>query len=217
MSYIFRGSSWDLTDQSSIPNLLAGHITITVLTLVISLLIAFPISLLIIRYTKLDLPVQTVAGILYTIPSFALIPIMFRFTGLTIWTLLIPLVIYAQVVLIRNIVAAIRAVDPMLVDVAHAMGMSSWQTQWRVVLPLSVPIIVAGIRVVAVTTIGIATIGPFVGQANLGTLILDGINLAQKEKIVAGSVLVTVFAVGVDLSLLGVQRWLGRGQEVATA
>ena len=81
-----------------------------------------------------------------------------------------PLIAYAQVVLIRNIVAAIRAVDPTLVEVGRAMGMNRIQLQRRVVLPLSLPIIVAGIRVVAVTTIGIATLGPYVGTQNLGTL-----------------------------------------------
>src|SRR5262249_37621985 len=159
----------------------------------------FPVALLISRYTRLDFPVQTTAGILYTIPSFAFIPIMIRVTGLSLLTLLVPLVAYAQVVLIRNIVAAIRAVDPMLVEVGRAMGMSRRQTLRRVVLPLAVPVIVAGIRIAAVTTIGIATLGPYVGQNNLGTLIFDGINFAQNEKILAGSILVTALALSVDL------------------
>ena len=125
------------------------------------------------RYTRLNLPVQTAASILYTIPSFAFLAYMISITGLTLATLLVPLIAYAQVVLIRNIVAAIRAVDPTLVEVGRAMGMNRIQLQRRVVLPLSLPIIVAGIRVVAVTTIGIATLGPYVGTPNLGTLDLQ--------------------------------------------
>lgn len=215
MQYFFRASSWDLSDPKSVPNLFYGHITITLLTLIISLLIAFPISFLIVRYTRLNLPVQTFAGLLYTIPSFAFIAFMIHFTGLTLNTLLVPLIAYAQVVLIRNIVAAIHAVDPTLVEVGRAMGMNTWQVQRRVVLPLALPIIVAGIRIVSVTTIGIATLGPYVGVDNLGTLIYDGYNFSQSEKVIAGCLLVSVFAIAVDLGLLWAQSWLSRGQKVS--
>src|SRR5689334_18248567 len=105
LNYILSSSHWDLADPQSIPSLFIDHLYVTALTLLIGLLIAFPLALLVVRYTRLNLPVQTVAGLLYTIPSFALLPFMIRFTGLTLATLVIPLVLYAQVVLIRNIVA----------------------------------------------------------------------------------------------------------------
>jgi osmoprotectant transport system permease protein len=215
MDFLLHPANWDLTDPSSIPYLFLDHLYITGLTLLISLLIAFPIAFLLVRYTRLNLPVQTAASILYTIPSFAFLAYMIRITGLTLTTLLVPLIAYAQVVLIRNIVAAIRAVDPTLVEVGRAMGMNRIQLQRRVVLPLSLPIIVAGIRVVAVTTIGIATLGPYVGTPNLGTLIYNGINFAINDEIAAGAILITALAITVDLLLLGVQRLLNRGGQVA--
>lgn len=215
MDFLLHPANWDLTDPSSIPYLFLDHLYITGLTLLISLLIAFPIAFLLVRYTRLNLPVQTAASILYTIPSFAFLAYMISITKLTLATLLVPLIAYAQVVLIRNIVAAIRAVDPTLVEVGRAMGMSRIQLQRRVVLPLSLPIIVAGIRVVAVTTIGIATLGPYVGTPNLGTLIYNGINFAINDEIVAGAILITALAVAVDLLLLGAQRLLNRGGQVA--
>jgi osmoprotectant transport system permease protein len=215
MDFLLRPANWDLTDPSSIPYLFADHLYITGLTLVIGLLIAFPIAFLLVRYTRLNLPVQTAASILYTIPSFAFLAYMIRITGFTLATILVPLIAYAQVVLIRNIVAAVRAVDPTLVEVGRAMGMNGVQLQRRVVLPLSLPIIVAGIRVVAVTTIGIATLGPYVGTQNLGTLIYDGIYLGRNSEIVAGAILITALAITVDLLLLGVQRLLNRGGQVA--
>jgi osmoprotectant transport system permease protein len=215
MDFLLRPANWDLTDTSSIPYLFADHLYITGLTLLIGLLIAFPIAFLLVRYTRLNLPVQTAASILYTIPSFAFLAYMIRITGFTLATILVPLIAYAQVVLIRNIVAAVRAVDPTLVAVGRAMGMNRVQLQRRVVLPLSLPIIVAGIRVVAVTTIGIATLGPYVGTQNLGTLIYDGIYLGRNSEIVAGAILITALAITVDLLLLGVQRLLNRGGQVA--
>lgn len=215
MDFLLHPANWDLTDPSSIPYLFLDHLYITGLTLLISLLIAFPIAFLLVRYTRLNLPVQTAASILYTIPSFAFLAYMISITGLTLTTLLVPLIAYAQVVLIRNIVAAIRAVDPTLVEVGRAMGMNRIQLQRRVVLPLSLPIIVAGIRVVAVTTIGIATLGPYVGTPNLGTLIYNGINFAINDEIAAGAILITALAITVDLLLLGAQRLLNRGGQVA--
>jgi osmoprotectant transport system permease protein len=216
MSYILNGANWDLSDPGSIPNLFFAHLQITVISLAIALLIAFPIALLIARYQRLYAPVLSAAGILYTIPSLAALAFLVPFTHLTQWTMIIPLVAYAQLVLIRNIVAAIRAVDPALVEVGGAMGMNARQVQVRVVLPLSLPVIIAGLRVTMVTTIGIATLAPLVGVDDLGTLIFQGLNFARTDLVAAGTILVSAFAIAADLSLLGLQAWLSRGQQITS-
>ena len=216
MSYILDGYNWDITDPNSIPNLLFAHLSITFTSVLIGLAIAFPLAFLVARIKRFYLPTLTTAGILYTIPSLALFALLIPFTGLSPATVIIPLVIYTQVVLIRNIVAAIQAVDPQLVEVGRAMGMNSWQLQWRVVLPLALPIIIAGIRVVTVTTIGIATLAPLVGTEDLGTLIFQGFNFARPDLIAAGTILVIVLATGADLLLLGVQALLSRGQQTTS-
>lgn len=217
MDYILNGANWELSDPGSIPNLLFAHLSIVGISIAIALLIAFPLGLLAARFQGLYLPVIGTAGILYTIPSLAALALLVPFTQLSQATIIIPLVAYAQVVLIRNIVAAVRAVDPALVEVGRAMGMSGWQLQWRVVLPLSLPIIVAGLRVVTVTTIGIATLAPLVGTPDLGTLFFQGFNFARTDLIAAGTILVSVFAVTVDLLLLGVQAALSRGRPLLAA
>lgn len=214
MSYILDGYNWDLTDPGSIPNLLIAHISITAVCVLIGLAIAFPLALLVARFTRFYLPAVSAAGILYTLPSLALFAILIPFTAFSPATVIIPLVIYTQVVLIRNIVAGIRAVDPQLVEVGRAMGMNSWQLQRRVVLPLAMPVIIAGIRIVTVTTIGIATLAPWVGTEDLGTLMYQGFNFARSDMEAAGTILVIVLAVATDLLLLGVQAALSRGQRV---
>lgn len=229
MEYILNGSHW-VSDPNclvactpGILDLFGQHLFITALTLAFGLLIAVPVALLINRYERLQLPVITGAGIIYTLPSIALIPLLIPFTGLTVTTVLIPLVAYAQVVLIRNIVSAIRGVDPTLIEVGRAMGMSRAQVQLRVVFPLALPVVIAGIRVVAVTTIGIASIAPIIGVENLGYLVFQGINFSAygpvgSDMIAAGAILISVFAVVVDLLLLGLERALSRGRPaVATA
>jgi osmoprotectant transport system permease protein len=212
MSYIFNGGNWDLSDPNSISSLLLTHLRLTFISVALALLIAFPIGLLVARFKRLYVPTLGAASLLYTIPSLAAFTFLVPLTGLSDWTVIIPLVAYAQVVLIRNIVAAIEAVDPGLVEVGRAMGMNGWQLQRRVVLPLALPVIVAGLRITVVTTIGIATLSFLVGVEDLGTLINEGFNNASNNQIAAGTILVSALAVLADLLLLGVQMLLSRGQ-----
>ena len=212
MSYIFDPYNWDITDPESIPNLLFDHLYITGISLIIALAIALPLSFLLARYRRLYLPVITTAGIIYTLPSLAVVAFLVPFTGLNAITIIIPLIAYAQLVLIRNIVTAITGVDPALIEVGRAMGMSNLQVQMRVVLPLAVPVIIAGIRVTTVTTIGIATVGSLVGANDLGDLIFTGIANNYKEQVLAGAILVSALALAADLLLLAVQAVLNRGR-----
>ena len=218
MQYMLTGYNWDLSNQYAIPYLLLTHVYLTGVSMGIALLIAIPVSLLVARYDRLYLPVITGAGILYTIPSLAALAFLIPVTGLTATTVIIPLALYAQVTLIRNIVAALRAVDPALIDVGRAMGMSERQIQLRVVVPLALPVIIAGVRVATVTTIGIASIGPLVGVEDLGYPIFDGIfGYPYPSEVLAGVILVSALAVAADLLLLALQRQLSRGQRIVPA
>lgn len=227
MGYLLDGSHWNPSNPMSIPSLIAAHAYLTLISVGVGLVIAFPISLLVSRTAanavvfdpaRLYAPVVGFAGFLYTIPSLAFVAFLVPFTGLAPLTIVIPLVAYTQLVLIRNIVAGIRAVDPALVEVGRAMGMNRQQLQRRVVLPLALPVIVAGVRVTAVTTIGIATIAPWVGVEDIGTLIYQGINSGYyADEITAGVLVVTAFAILVDLLLLGVQAALSRSRQIVPA
>jgi osmoprotectant transport system permease protein len=217
MKFLLDPGNWDTSIPNSIPNLFLAHLTLTAISVGLGLLIAFPIALLVARIRPLYVPVTTTASILYTIPSVAAMVLLIPITGLEAPTVIIPLVAYTQIVLIRNIVAAIRAVDPALVDVGRAMGMNAVQLQARVVLPLALPVIIAGIRVVVVTTIGIASISQIVGVSDLGTLVFQGQTFAYNDEIIAGAILITALAIGADVLLLGLQRLLGRGQTVTLA
>jgi osmoprotectant transport system permease protein len=219
MNFILNPSHWDLSDPTSIPNLLFEQLYVTFVSLAIAVIIAFPIALLVARYRRFYAPVISASGILYTIPSLAAFAFLVALPGfgLSVTTIIVPLVIYSQVVLIRNIVAAINAVDPALIEVGRAMGMNGRQLQLRVVLPLALPVIVAGLRVATVTAIGIATLSFFVGVDTLGYLIQQGFNLADRDLTIGGAILVSLLAVIADLLLLGLQRWLARGREVVSA
>jgi len=217
VNYILTSRYWELADPTSIPHLLVDHLVITLISVAIGLAIAFPIALIAVRHNWIFLGSITLAGILYTIPSLAFMALLIPATGLSRTTVVIPLVLYCQVVLIRNIVAGIRGVDPELIELGQAMGMTSAQVLWRVTLPLSLPVIIAGIRIATVTTIGIATIAPLFGTQDLGYLIFQGFNTSYNEQVLAGVILVSVLAVVADLALLGLQRLLSRGRRIETS
>jgi osmoprotectant transport system permease protein len=212
MRYLLSPSSYDLSDPSSIPNLLLQHLTIVAISMFISLVIAFPLALLIVRYRRLRLPVITLMGLLYTIPGLALIGVLVTITQLSLATVVIPLVLYAQLVLVRNIVAALSSIDPLLIEVGRAVGMSRPQILLRVTLPLAMPVIIAGIRVATVTTIGIASLASLVDQGGLGDLIFKSIPLGDYDTILAGAILLALFALVADTLLLLVQRAIDRGR-----
>ncbi len=212
MHYIFSSYNYDLSDPESIPNLFLQHLELVGISMLIAIIIAIPIGLLIARNKRLYLPIITIAGLLYTIPGIALIGLLITITHLSPATIIIPLVLYAQLVLICNTVTAVNNIDPLLLEAARAMGMNSWQVLTRVTLPLALPVIVAGIRVATVTTIGIASLASLAGQGGLGDLIFNNLTTQDFDAITAGGILMGLFAIVADLILLGVQTALNCGR-----
>jgi osmoprotectant transport system permease protein len=215
--YLLNPFNWDLSYDQSIPNLIWQHMSIVFTSLGIALVIAVPVALLVARYRRLYLPVQTIASVMYTIPGLAAIALLVPITGLNATSVIIPLVAYAQVILIRNIVAGIDAVDPQLVAVGRAMGMTSLQLQTRVVLPLALPVIIAGLRVATVTAIGITSVASLAGAGGLGYPIFTGLANLSYDTILGGAILVTALALLADGSLLLIERLLRRGQPSSVA
>lgn len=215
MQYLFNPYNYDLSDPGSIPNLTLQHLNLVGTALLISLIIAIPVGLLIARRRRLYLLVITVADLLYTIPGVALIGVLITITHISPATVIIPLVLYAQLVLIRNTVTAVNGIDPLLLEVGRAMGMTPRQLLLRVTLPLALPVIVAGIRIATVTTIGIASLASLASQGGLGDLIFNNIAIssrASENAVIAGAILMALLAIVSDLVLLAVQTALNRGR-----
>jgi osmoprotectant transport system permease protein len=218
MHYILQPYNYDLTDPESIPNLFLKHLSFVGITMLISLVIAIPVGILLARYRRFYLPVVSISGLLYTIPSIAAFALLIPITQLSAATAIIPLVIYNQLVLIRNTTAAINGIDPLLIEVGRAMGMKPHQILFRVTLPLALPVIVAGIRIATVTTVGIAALAALVGQSDLGDLIFQNIVSGDLDAVIGGAILIAFLAIAADLLLLALQIGLNRGRSaVSTA
>ena len=212
MQYILQPYNYDLSDPGSIPNLFLQSLELVGTAMIISIIIAIPIGLLVARYRRLYLPIITISGLLYTIPSIAAFVLLIPITGFSAATAIIPLVLYNMLVMIRNTAAAVNGIDPLLIEVGRAMGMKRYQVLFRVTLPLALPVIVAGIRIATVTTIGISSLAALVGQGGLGELIFQNIVSGDYNAVVAGAILIAFFAVAADLLLLALQTGLNRGR-----
>jgi osmoprotectant transport system permease protein len=210
--FLLDARNYDLSDPGSVPHLLAQHLVIVGVAMGISLLIALPLGAWVARRKHLYLPVVSVAGFLYTIPGLALLALLVPLTGLGITTAIIPLVLYAQLVLIRNTAAALTTIDPVLLEVGRAVGMNARQRFWRITVPLALPIIVAGVRVATVTTIGIASLAALVGAGGLGDLVFANLQNSNYDAVLGGGIVIGVLAVLADLLLLALQAALNRGR-----
>lgn len=197
---------WIARNADYLWELTVDHIVLTVLPVLLGVLIAFPLSLLAVRYPRLYGPLLGFTGVLFTIPSIALFVLMLPFTGLTLLTALLPLTLYTLLILLRNTVEGLVGVPQEVREAAEAMGYTRTQRLFRVELPLAVPVIVAGLRIATVTTIGLVTITVFVGEGGLGRLFIDAFRRLFPTPALVGLLLTTVLSFAADLGLLGAQR-----------
>lgn len=191
---------------AEVGTLLLQHLQMTGLTLLIAVLVAVPIALLIGRYRWLSVPIMGILGVLYTIPSLALIIFLVPLFGLNATSVIVAMVLYTQVILVRNLTVGLLGINPAVLEAARGMGMSLWQRWWWVQVPLVLPVFVAGVRIAAVVAIAIATIGAKFNAGGLGRLLFDGIQTNRLDKIWVGSVTVALLAFSVNTLLLWLER-----------
>lgn len=184
------------------------HLQLTFFAVGIGLLISFPLAVLAYRHKRFYVPLTVVTGILYTIPSLALFAILTPFTGLSFTTAEIGLVSYTLLILIRNIFAGLTGVPDDVREAATGMGYSSNQLLWRVELPLALPVIIAGIRIATVTTIGLVTVTALIGQGGFGYFILLGLSRFFSTATVLGAALSVILAITMDRLLIFIERRL---------
>ena len=186
------------------------HIKITVITIAISSLIAGLVSILIMRSKILSNLVVGVFSAIYAVPSLALFAMLIPFLGLGERTAIFVLIIYNQYILVKNIIAGFQSINPTIIEAANGMGMSELQSFFKIRLPLASPIILAGMKVAVVSTIGIATIAATINAGGLGTLLFDGLRTQNMVKIAWGTLLSSFLAVGANYLLSLLERKVQR-------
>lgn len=207
----FGGFRYMNQNWSVIAGYFGEHLRLSVEALAYAIAIALPVGIIVNRFRWLYVPTFTVLDGIYTIPSLALFVVLLSRTGISDATVLIALVAYAQFILVRNVVVGLEGVPAEVKEAARGMGMNSFQILTTVELPLALPVIVAGLRLATVATISIASIAAFIAIPDLGTLFVNattngGVN--AYPEIEAGAVAVTGLALGADLVLRAVERFI---------
>lgn len=201
---------WAPTHLPDIAQALGEHLLLSVLAVGIALAIALPLGIVGARRPRLHAAMLAVAGAIFVIPSLALFAALIPVMGLGTAPALAGLSSYCLLILLRNVAGGLRAVPPEVLDAADGMGFSPWRRLVQVELPLALPLVVAGVRIAFVTTVGIATIAAYISAGGLGTIIFAGIDQRFPEKIIIGGGLAALIAIGADLLLGGAERRLGR-------
>lgn len=189
---------------------LLEHVEIVLVTLLISLVLASFIMVITLKSKKLNNIIVQLFGAIYSIPSLALFALLIPIMGLGQDTAILVLVVYNQFLLVRNISAGIYGVDESITEAATGMGMTWLQVLLKIQIPLAFPMIMAGIRLAVISTIGIATIAATINAGGLGAILFQGLGSMNTYKIVWGTILCAVIAFVADAGLKKVEKIVNR-------
>ncbi|HSM80727.1 MAG TPA: ABC transporter permease [Nodosilinea sp.] len=199
--------SYLLSNPGDVLTLLLQHLRMTGIALGVAIALSIPLAILVTRLRWLAVPVLGGLGVLYTIPSLALIIFLVPLFGLNATSVIVAMVLYTQVILVRNLTVGLAGINPAVLEAARGMGMTVAQRWWRVQVPLVLPVFLAGVRIAAIVAVAIATIGAKFNAGGLGKLLFDGIQTNRYDKIVAGSIAVAALALVINGLLLLLEHY----------
>lgn len=199
MTYLFA-------HVARVADLLGQHVVLVAVALVVALVIAVPLGVLATRNTRAGAVILGITGVIYTIPSLALLALLVTALGLGQLTAIVALIAYAQMILVRGVVAGLRGVDTALIDAARGLGFTPRQTLLRVEFPAALPVMLGGVRVAAVSLVALATVAAWINAGGLGVLLFEGISTNNPDKIVAGALAAAVLAIVADVVLRAAER-----------
>lgn len=187
------------------------HLALVAAAMLIAVALGIPLGILVTRQQALRRWVLGIANIFQTVPSLALFGFLISVPllgGIGGRSAIVALVLYALLPIIRNTYVGISGVDPAVVEAARGMGMTDRQLLWQVEIPLALGVILAGIRVATVMSVGVATIAAAIGAGGLGTYIFRGLSMVNNQIILAGAIPAALLALLADFSLGWAERRL---------
>lgn len=190
-----------VTRSDQIINLLIQHIYLSFIAVLIAILIGVPLGIIITRVEKLSKPILGFANLVQAIPSLAILGFLIPFVGIGKQPAIIMVVIYSLLPIIKNTYTGLVNIDKDTIEAAKGIGLTSSQILTKVQLPLAFPVIMAGIRISAVTAVGLMTIAAFVGAGGLGYLVFSGVQTVDNYMILAGAIPACILALFMDFIL----------------
>jgi len=187
------------------------HMEVSAIAVLLSISIAVPLGILITRYRKIAHVVVNSANIGQTVPSLAILGLVIPILGIGLKPAVFALVLRGVLPIINNTYSGITNVDRSLIEAGKGMGMRNRQILTLVEIPISFPVIMAGIRTATVLSISVATLAALIGAGGLGDLIFQGIVMADRNLLLTGSIPTAILAIGADLLLGWLERRLRKG------
>ncbi|MDP8248939.1 MAG: ABC transporter permease [Candidatus Tritonobacter lacicola] len=184
------------------------HVQLSGISVLLAVCVGVPLGIMLTRKKGLTMPVVGVVNVVQTIPSLALLGFLIPLLGIGLKPAILALFLYSLLAIIKNTIAGINQVDRSIIEAGMGMGMTNLQILLKLELPLSVPVILSGIRIATVTCIGIATLCAAVGAGGLGQFIFRGISMVNSNMILAGAIPAALLALFFDFILLRVEKYL---------
>lgn len=204
-------ASWDylLTNFDRFTELLVQHLLLVILSVVLAIVVAVPLGVMATRNERLKGYVRSIGNVAQTIPTLAVIALVFPLLGIGFLPSLTGLFVYALLPILTNTITGLEDVDEGTVEAARGMGMTETEILRKIQLPLAVPVIFAGIRTSAVINVGTAYLAYFIGGGGLGLWVISGINLFNMPQVLAGAIPGALLAISMDLLFALIERKLG--------
>lgn len=186
------------TNYEQILNLLGQHIYLSIISVLVAVIVGIPLGILISRQPKLSKPIIGTTNVIQAIPSLALLGFLIPFIGIGSAPAIVMVVLYSLLPIVKNTYTGLTNIDPDILEAAKGIGLTKSQTMKKVQLPLAFPMIMAGIRISAVTAVGLMTIAAFVGAGGLGYLVFSGVQTVDNYMILAGAIPACILALLID-------------------
>ena len=195
-----------IEQRNEIFTLLFQHIRLTVFSVIFSIMLGVPLGILIKYVKKLNKPILGFANIVQAIPSMALLGISIPILGIGSAPAIFMVILYSLLPIIKNTYTGLSNISPQILEAAKGIGLTKTQRLFKIQIPLSLPVIMAGIRVSAVTSVGLMTIAAYVGAGGLGYLVFAGIRTINNYQILAGAIPACLLALLVDYVFSIIER-----------
>lgn len=189
--------------------LLIQHVMLVGLSVLLAIVVAVPLGVLATRNERAKAYILGTGNVAQTIPTLAIIALVFPLLGIGFLPSLVGLFAYAILPILTNTITGLEDVDPGTIEAARGMGMTENEILRNIKLPLAVPVIFAGIRTSAVLNVGTAYLAFFIGGGGLGVWVISGINLFDMPQVLAGAIPGALLAITMDSTFALVERWLG--------
>lgn len=184
------------------------HFYISIISLLIAIVVAVPLGILLSKTKRTANVVLTIAGVLQTIPTLAILALMIPIFGVGKTPAIVALFIYVLLPILNNTVLGVQNIDKNIIEAGTSMGMTKLQLMKDVEFPLALPLIISGIRLSSVYVISWATLASYIGAGGLGDLVFNGLNLYEPPMIISAAILVTCLALLIDFLLSLVEKWV---------